>query len=97
MQAHGWTHSESKKVLEWRKDLGGEVAHFTKGPYSAELFYPGPTPRYNWTYSLSISVKLPLFGTNEPVGFDSSVRHKHMAKICAYLWADRPAQNQSGV
>jgi hypothetical protein len=62
MRALGWTHTESKKVLEWKKDFGGQIEDFRKGSYDAELFYLGPNRGYQWTYGLSISIDLPLFG-----------------------------------
>ena len=62
MQKVGWVHTESRKVLEWNRDLGGKAEHFKKGPYEAELFYFGPSSQYPGKYNLDITINLPLFG-----------------------------------
>jgi hypothetical protein len=62
MQRVGWTHTKSEKVLDWGRDLGGQLEHFKKSPYDAELFYFGARSQYPGLYGIDMSIDLPLFG-----------------------------------
>lgn len=53
---HGWKFQREKGVLIWGQNYGGKEAIYSKGQYTASLYYAGDDPSArNWTYSLSIS------------------------------------------
>jgi len=51
----GWQFTGVEPIRDWWRDLGGESAHYRKGPYRASLLYAGESAKYAWDYSLDMS------------------------------------------
>lgn len=58
MQQLGWTHIESKKLLEWNQDRGGEIERFKKDSHVASIYYAETPDSHPWTYTVDISAGL---------------------------------------
>ncbi len=51
-----WVAKGEASTKEWGVvDYGGHLRLYCRWPYEAEIFFPGDTARYGWTYTLTFS------------------------------------------
>jgi hypothetical protein len=55
LSKHGWKFQREEKVTVWDKDYGGKQVFYSKGKYTAAIYYPGEDPNADFKYGLDVS------------------------------------------